>query len=341
MCEGGRDTDCAGLPGAWAGRPSWSKRNFEVISSSDADLSHVVIEHGLRRAHSGRHPGNAPTKHLIAMCSGRTACLAWTIDGRRRQARFQAGDIVVHPAGLRAAPRWDADVELTVVVIPPRCIARFQAESGNGGEGALVPAFAVRDVMLQMLVQALVAEHEQPTPADPLYADSMATALVAHVAKRYSPTEAREQLVLTSLPGNQLDAVLDYLRANLARRPSLETMSAIAGVCPSHFAARFRESTGLPPHRYLVRLRLEEAQRLLTRTDLPIAEIAIRTGFADQSHLTRVMRHNTGLTPGALRWGGGGGPPPPRGGAAPPPPRGGGGRARSRVEMCGGAPADA
>ncbi|MGP4015781.1 helix-turn-helix domain-containing protein [Saccharopolyspora sp. 5N708] len=299
MFEGGRDTDFSGLPGDWAGRPSRIERNFEIASGGDADLDHIVIERGLRRARRRPHWGSAPAKHLVAMCCGRTACLEWTVDGRRYQARFQAGDIVVQPAGLRASPRWDADVELAVVVIAPECVARFRSESG--GDGTLVPAFAVRDVMLQMLVQALLTEHERAAPADRRYADSMATALVAHVAKQYSPAEAGHRLVLTSLHSNQLDAVLDYLWANLARRPSLETMAAIAGVCPSHFAALFRESTGLPPHRYLVRLRLQEAQRLLTQTDLPIAEIAIRTGFSDQSHLTRAMRQTTGLTPGTLR----------------------------------------
>lgn len=72
-------------------------------------------------------------------------------------------------------------------------------------------------------------------------------------------------------------------------------------ISPSYFLTLFKQSTGMAPHQYVITRRIERAKALLTQTRLPIAEIATRTGFADQSHLTRLMRRHTGLTPKMLR----------------------------------------
>jgi AraC-like DNA-binding protein len=62
----------------------------------------------------------------------------------------------------------------------------------------------------------------------------------------------------------------------------------------------FRRTVGMPPHRYLIQIRVREAKRLI-REGWPLAEVAAETGFADQSHLTRQFKSLTGLTPGQLR----------------------------------------
>ncbi|MNU07967.1 HTH-type transcriptional activator RhaS [compost metagenome] len=57
----------------------------------------------------------------------------------------------------------------------------------------------------------------------------------------------------------------------------------------------------MPPHRYLINLRVEKARRLLEKTSMSIAEIAYECGFAHQEHLTRLFRRQTGTTPAAYR----------------------------------------
>jgi AraC family transcriptional regulator len=64
---------------------------------------------------------------------------------------------------------------------------------------------------------------------------------------------------------------------------------------------RFKAATGLTPHRYLMRLRLEQAVRDLRTTLRPIADIAVACGFSHQEHLTRTMRVQLGTTPGEVR----------------------------------------
>ena len=77
-------------------------------------------------------------------------------------------------------------------------------------------------------------------------------------------------------------------------RPSLTSRSAI-------FHAHFAVSTGLPPHQWLLRQRVKAAKQLMTVRDLPLSEIAMSAGFANQSHFTRVFSAAVGVSPGAWR----------------------------------------
>ena len=98
-----------------------------------------------------------------------------------------------------------------------------------------------------------------------------------------------------------LRRALDVLRAHAARRIRTQEIAAMTGLSRTRLHVLFRERLGTSPHALLVDLRLRTARRLLEATALPIAEIAIRCGFADQNGLTRWCRRSLGLTPAAIR----------------------------------------
>ena len=96
--------------------------------------------------------------------------------------------------------------------------------------------------------------------------------------------------------------ISEYIDSHLGESISLEAMAEMAGLSLNHFARAFRQSTGLAPHAYLVQRRIEQAERLLSRTDLPLSQIALAVGFADHSHFARHFRRLTGATPSVARW---------------------------------------
>jgi AraC-like DNA-binding protein len=93
----------------------------------------------------------------------------------------------------------------------------------------------------------------------------------------------------------------ESLRADPARRISVDDLASCAGLSPSRFVHLFKSETGLSVTDYTLRLRVLEARRLLLKSDLPIAEIAMETGFYDQSHLTRHFRRFEKTTPDRFR----------------------------------------
>lgn len=104
------------------------------------------------------------------------------------------------------------------------------------------------------------------------------------------------------LPPRALRRVREFIEAHLDETISIQALAAIVGLSMYHFARAFKQSEGMTPHDYLVLCRVRRAQNLLAATDLPLSEIALASGFADQSHCARRFREHFGVTPSSYRW---------------------------------------
>jgi AraC family transcriptional regulator len=109
----------------------------------------------------------------------------------------------------------------------------------------------------------------------------------------------------SELPACRLRRVTQYIQENLRRELRLAELSALVHMSPYHFARLFKRSTGVPPHKFLVRCRIDEARALLAARTAPIAEISRSVGFRTPSHFTTTFRRITGTTPSAYRSSGG------------------------------------
>lgn len=108
-------------------------------------------------------------------------------------------------------------------------------------------------------------------------------------------------LVPGGLPGGKLRRVADHIDANLGRELRLGELSGVVHMSPFHFARLFKRTSGVPPHRFVVRRRVDRAIELLAGGEHPIGEIARLVGFATPSHFTTVFRRITGVTPTEYR----------------------------------------
>src|SRR6266481_3162683 len=98
----------------------------------------------------------------------------------------------------------------------------------------------------------------------------------------------------------RLKRVVEYAENHLSKKIGLSDLAAVAGLSRMHFACQFRTATGLRPHEFLLRRRIQHAEELLRNTRMPIVEIALTVGFQTQAHLTTVFKRFAGCTPG--RW---------------------------------------
>ena len=96
--------------------------------------------------------------------------------------------------------------------------------------------------------------------------------------------------------------VCDYIEGHLDEKIRLDGLATLAGLSTDHFARAFHQSVGAPPHRYLLQRRLEQVEHMLRETHAPLSEIALATGFSDQSHLARHFRRWAGMSPRQIRW---------------------------------------
>lgn len=178
-------------------------------------------------------------------------------------------------------------------------IHAFDAWDPDGGNLASGPArTALLDPVIEGLGMALRPAIADPDTAPRMFVEHVLLALRAHLLHRFGAPNTSRQGGLSS---RQLKQAQAFLEAYLSENVSLADLAASCSLSPAHFARAFRRSTGVPPHRFLMERRVTRARELLVHTGLSLSEIAIRCGFADQAHLTKVFRRVLGVTPGSLR----------------------------------------
>jgi len=99
----------------------------------------------------------------------------------------------------------------------------------------------------------------------------------------------------------RVEAVRTYLHEHMAEPVTLATLSRVATLSPYYLIRVFKAHVGMPPHRYLTRLRVERARQLLEVSSLSVTQVAHRAGFGTVSHFSTVFRSHVGLSPTEYR----------------------------------------
>ena len=103
------------------------------------------------------------------------------------------------------------------------------------------------------------------------------------------------------LAPHKLQKVLGYIDERLGEPIGVRQLASQVHMSPFHFARRFKQAVGTPPHAYITQVRVERAKRLLSTTSLPLIEVATRVGYRTQAHFTGVFHRYVGTTPRAYR----------------------------------------
>jgi AraC-like DNA-binding protein len=108
---------------------------------------------------------------------------------------------------------------------------------------------------------------------------------------------AKPQFVKGTLTSVQWQRVKEYCDVHLAEKITLEQLAALCNLERFHFLKLFKQTVGMTPHAWVVRLRLERACSLLSHTDRCLTQVAQEVGFNDQSHFNRAFRQAFGVSP--------------------------------------------
>lgn len=262
----------------------------------------VIVERDLEdaTAYIGAK-ASAGTKHVLVLPARTAGRLAWTSSGRRREALYTPHDLILNPAGFIPAPQWKAPMELLLFAIEPEHMLHAAETAGARPTFELPEKFRFEDGLLEQLVRTLARQFESDLPPDLLYTESLTQTLLLHLIRRHSdrPVIWRRGRNFISEP--RVERAVEFIQANLSQTLSLAQIASEADLNTSQFCHVFKNVTGLTPHQYVLRQRVERALTLLKETTLPVSEIALQTGFADQSHLTRMLRQHRGVTPRQVR----------------------------------------
>jgi AraC family transcriptional regulator len=151
----------------------------------------------------------------------------------------------------------------------------------------------LRDARFQHLAWALRAELEADDASDPLYAESLCTAMIVRLAGTAVSRDGKRR----TLSPRAAARVIDYIEAHLDDTLTLTELAALVELSVPHFKVLFRETMGMPVHRHVVQRRVERAKALLLQGRLSASQIALEAGFAHQSHMAHWMKRLLGVTP--------------------------------------------
>jgi AraC family transcriptional regulator len=248
----------------------------------------------------------AERPYRASFCSARTHQLILHLDGpvavRRGLGKPRVvlpGGLFLHPAAHDLTVELGGDLQTVHVYLADEAV---QDAADRTGRVELAEELGRRDPLVEQLVLGLDRVVRGWEPAARTYVDHLSVLLAAQLARYHS---VRPLSVWPSdrpgLSQHQLALVRELIDARLAEPIPLADLAALVSLSVSQFSRRFKASTGETPHRFLMRVRVETACRLLRSSGMPIAEVAVRCGFSHQEHLTRVLRAQSGITPAALR----------------------------------------
>jgi AraC-like DNA-binding protein len=162
------------------------------------------------------------------------------------------------------------------------------------------PGRAIKDSVMANLSKAMLGALESGEEPCRLFVDHLLSAVATHLAISAGGLEPRSRPAIGCLSAAQERRAKEVLSANLGGDLELADLARECGLSMGYFGRAFRRSTGMAPHQWLVRRRVQIAKRHLGETALPLAEVALESGFVDQSHFTRVFTQHVGTSPG--RW---------------------------------------
>jgi AraC family transcriptional regulator len=151
--------------------------------------------------------------------------------------------------------------------------------------------------------QKLKSQAGHSGTGDRQYAEALSIVLAHELLRLNNGGVTAIQRIRGGLAGWQEKRVAQYIEEHLAEDPSLATLADVARLSPYHFVRAFKQSFGLPPHRYMSRLRVEQAKALLANPEMSVTQVGFNLGFSETSSFTTTFRKHTGLTPTAYRRG--------------------------------------
>ncbi|GGY91634.1 helix-turn-helix domain-containing protein [Novosphingobium colocasiae] len=236
-----------------------------------------------------------PDPMFVVHIAGKPNVRTWMRDGWSETASLP-GCATIVPAGQPTG--WLVDGELDVVTLS---VASEELQRAPIHDQFKRMRFAFSDPLGVALTRQVLGELYTPqTPARDVYVGALVDALKAHMLRGPASATAAD-IPTAAFSSHRIHTIMNAILDRPEDSHNLEALAERAGLTPTHFCRVFKRATGVSPHQYVMRARLDRARLMLEQSDTPMARIADALGFTSQSHFTRAFRQFAGETPSDFR----------------------------------------
>jgi AraC family transcriptional regulator len=275
--------------------------SFVNISPADAVRRHVVVwswgaaEIIQDATHDKFEVRFRAPVHLLVICErGVRQCGDTFVEGLpHSELRNLTRKLTFVPAGHDYCERQEPRTftRLLYVYFDPNCLKIPSLPN--------TPRLHFEDANLLETALKLPPLIENPTPNDEAYLETLGAVLAHEVIRLNRGAPRARSHAQGGLAPWQQRVITSYIEEHLSEQLSLATLAELIGLSSFYFCRAFKQSFGLPPHRYHIARRIEHAKALLAQPWMSVTEIGMRLGFSDTSAFTAAFRKVTGVTPTA------------------------------------------
>ncbi len=260
---------------------------------------------GIAVEYSQMPPGEGDaimSKKLVSVALAPQKWTTWRVDGGSSQTTpLPPGSVFLYSSREFVWSRWNQPTECLHMTLDPKLTSRVAVDCALSSTIEIEYRVMFTDPTILHLAHLFKCELLNGGLAGKLYTESLANVLAIHLLRNYSGSVVKPALQDEALNVLRLNQLKEFIEENLSEDLTIADMAAVVLISPFHFSRAFKTATGQPPHRYLTQRRMERAKMLLSVTRLPVAEVAYRVGFSNQSHFTAQFRKATGTTPKRYR----------------------------------------
>ncbi len=249
----------------------------------------------------GERPEQSQERYVIGLWRRNVATGEWPNERGRYvpYTRYPGRTTFIPPSIIRrhvAHNRYD----VVLCLLDPAFVDGVEKELDHRPTEQLSFQANLNDPPLRHLITLLAAEAVQGGTLGRLYADHLAHAIAVRLLLIGAVGKRKAYAAASGLPPYLMRRVVERMH-DFDSNLDLETLAAETGYSRSHFLRLFHASTGVPPHRYLLHLRLERAKELIRLPHRSLIEVAVACGFSSHGHMSRVFRQLLGVTPAEYR----------------------------------------
>ena len=243
-----------------------------------------------------------PDSYRIAVMLAPLEARIWNSGSPIWGGMIAANRFRICPPGESASWRRMSACDIVNIFIPISFVDHFAEMRGDKDGVNLAANLFTPDRNVIELVHKMLDADMLAGPLAAQVCDSAMTILVSYLLEHYSkPSGNEESAVASGLSGARLRKVLSFIAENIETIDSNSQLAAICKMSEAHFSREFKRSMGIPPHQYVMKLRLERACLALLNQETRIIDIAYECGFNNASHFTRCFSSQFGVPPALYR----------------------------------------
>jgi AraC family transcriptional regulator len=223
------------------------------------------------------------------------------LGGEFRHQKFTANECIINPAYCPSSCCWNESADFMIFFIEPRFVERACYESTNLYMPEIMPSFPQFDGLIYEITSRFRSYIELAKLPSQIYVDSLGSFLVNHLVEIYSTSKLVTAKKNNTFSTSDLQMLNTYILDRIYTNISLNELADLFNICVPYFGKRLKESIGISPYQYLIKIRISEAIKLLKSTKKDLNEIAQLTGFGNVTNLCRLFKKRLDTSPDTFR----------------------------------------